>query len=229
MTSNQLQYWANKEVQRSNKAQEAETHRSNVARETETNRHNVVVEKETERHNRATELLTSADIAEKVRHNQATELLGQQQLAETHRANLAHESYQISSIQLGYDQLGETITHNRNSEATNLLLAGIQSQNNLAMQEISRFNARENARANMAREDEQHRTNVENERNQRELGLFNFGLNSRKAGEIERHNRAEESVNKRGQNFNLLGNIARSISGGVNQAIGSVARATIGG
>lgn len=33
MTRNQLQYWANKEIERSNRAKEAETQRSNLATE----------------------------------------------------------------------------------------------------------------------------------------------------------------------------------------------------
>lgn len=61
MTRNQLQYHANMELARSNRAREFETNRanmakeaedkrSNIARETETNRANLVNEAETARH-----------------------------------------------------------------------------------------------------------------------------------------------------------------------------------
>nr|AVX53338.1 putative ORF1 [Marmot picobirnavirus] len=66
MTRNQLQYFANQEIARSNRAKEsqainelAETSRSNLAREFETNRSNVAREQETHRSNAAQEKLQS--------------------------------------------------------------------------------------------------------------------------------------------------------------------------
>lgn len=51
MTTNQINYWANVERERSNRANEAENYRSHVANETETNRSNVAKETETHRAN----------------------------------------------------------------------------------------------------------------------------------------------------------------------------------
>lgn len=62
MTSNQLQYWANKETERSNLAKEEETNRANVARETETQRNNLM-----------NEMLTSEKNTEIARSNQERE------------------------------------------------------------------------------------------------------------------------------------------------------------
>lgn len=62
MTRNQLQYQANLEIERSNRAREQEQHRSNVRNEaltatniSETTRANKAREKENERHNRVQE------------------------------------------------------------------------------------------------------------------------------------------------------------------------------
>lgn len=44
MTKNQLQYWANQEIARANRAKEEETNRSNLAKETETHRANLMQE-----------------------------------------------------------------------------------------------------------------------------------------------------------------------------------------
>lgn len=66
MTRNQLQYWANKEIERSNRRNELETQRSNMVREAETRRSNKTKEIETGRHNRVTE-------AETQRHNMKAE------------------------------------------------------------------------------------------------------------------------------------------------------------
>lgn len=66
MTRNQLQYWANKEIERSNRKNELETQRSNMVREAETRRSNKTKEIETGRHNRVTEV-------EAQRHNIKTE------------------------------------------------------------------------------------------------------------------------------------------------------------
>lgn len=83
MTANQINYWANQERERSNRANEAETNRSNLAREYETHRSNVTKEKETERNNRAT-------LAETNRHNVVAE-------NELNRANIAKETEDITS------------------------------------------------------------------------------------------------------------------------------------
>lgn len=71
MTRNQLQYHANMEIARSNRAREIETNRanmakeaedkrSNLAREAETNRSNLVNEAETARHQQRIDRSTTA-------------------------------------------------------------------------------------------------------------------------------------------------------------------------
>lgn len=85
MTSNQLQYWRNKEEQRSNQAREAETRRSNLANESETHRSNVSRESETHRSNLINESQRAGELAETIRANQARE-------NETHRSNVAKET-----------------------------------------------------------------------------------------------------------------------------------------
>lgn len=62
MTSNQLQYWANKETERANRAREQENYRSNVAREEENRRSNIARETETNRSNLANEDIKRTDV-----------------------------------------------------------------------------------------------------------------------------------------------------------------------
>lgn len=227
MTRNQLAYYEYKETQRSNLANEQETNRANVAREVETNRHNVSTEKETNRHNLATEeethrhnkeieLLTSASNAEQQRHNMAVEAndqarisisqaqleLGAQQLAETIRSNIANEQIRHDSNAIGWANAGILQQHYERADSTNLL------------------SVREGARANMAREDETHRANVSNEQIQQirnyqdALGITN---ESRRIAEQERHNRAEER--------NYLVNTLTSLAGRLGaQAIGGLGK-----
>lgn len=71
MTQNQLQYWANQEVARSNLARETETHRSNVAREIDNDFANLIAMRqaaESARHNRRTEKQAVDDLKERIRY-----------------------------------------------------------------------------------------------------------------------------------------------------------------
>lgn len=77
MTHNQLQYWANLETARSNRAKEGLTYMQNL----ETNRSNLV-----------NEGIKRDTLSETTRHNVATEDLGNRQLTETTRHNVATES-----------------------------------------------------------------------------------------------------------------------------------------
>lgn len=69
MTTNQVNYWANVERERSNRAQELETKRHNVNSE----KISIFQSQEQKRHNLATEQLGSQDLSERIRHNIATE------------------------------------------------------------------------------------------------------------------------------------------------------------
>lgn len=142
MLQTQINYWAYKEQQRSNLANEAiarynaeEAHRSNVAREnisyfsaTEAQRHNIVTENQ-----------AYYNYLEGIRHNKATENIGYQ------------------NIQLGYDTLTETSRHNRASESIGKLQAraSIISANAAASNaKASMLNASTNQRNATVREGE---------------------------------------------------------------------------
>lgn len=74
MTRNQLQYHANMEIARSNRARELETNRANMAKETEDKRSNLAREAEENRSNIARETETNranlVNEAETARHQQ---------------------------------------------------------------------------------------------------------------------------------------------------------------
>lgn len=204
MTRNQIEYWRNVEIERSNRANEKETNRSNVAREAETNRHNVVTEKEVNRHNLMTELLTSQANAELAKHYERQDSLGAQnlelqtnQLAETVRSNLANEQIRRDStalgyaqLGLGYAQLGETVTHNRNVESTNLLATTGQIQYNQGQLALGNQKQLETERSNQANESIQQFRNMQD-------ALRN--------SELVRHNVRSEELQQRGQNYQLGG------------------------
>lgn len=99
MTDIQVKYWANKELERSNKAREAETNRANLASERENYRHNV-----------ATERVASDSLQESIRHNTRTEELTATQIQEQHRSNVANEGIKLATLQ-------ETIRSNKAKEA----------------------------------------------------------------------------------------------------------------
>ena len=69
MTANQLDYWRNKETERTNRAREAETRRANLANESLT----ASQISETGRHNLQTESLSAQELAERARHNKKQE------------------------------------------------------------------------------------------------------------------------------------------------------------
>lgn len=119
MTHNQLQYWANLEAARSNRAREGltymqnlETNRSNLVNEgikrdtlSETTRHNVATEdlgnrqlSETKRHNVATESNTAFANQEQRRHNLVTESQTDFSNTEIRRHNKAAEAYSFATL-----------------------------------------------------------------------------------------------------------------------------------
>lgn len=156
MTNNQIKYWENVERQRSNRANEAETNRHNLAMEglqyyanQETIRSNKAKEQETTRSNKAREVETNrANVAgelirttsntisanvqrETARHNRSMEVRDLMQLANTRRELTAN--YQLTSksqelqqqkinqdearIDIAAAQLAEDVRHNLATEA----------------------------------------------------------------------------------------------------------------
>lgn len=187
MTKNQLEYRAQNEQIRANKAKEAETKRYNLVREDidraslaqdllkhqqvlyETNRSNVAKEAEATRSNLAREAenrrANIASLDELSRHNRATEALGREnvsysyaQLKEQTRHNKAQEALGGQNIVLGFSSLAETTRSNQARET-------------------------ETSRSNVARETESHRSNVVNE--------TISGIRNR---ETIRSNKANESI-----------------------------------
>ena len=76
MTQNQIAYWNLQELQRANRAQEAEKRRANIAQENlagESNYLKAVDLGEKERHNRRSEVLSASSLEEQVRSNKAKE------------------------------------------------------------------------------------------------------------------------------------------------------------
>lgn len=136
MTHNQINYWANKEVQRHNVATESETQRHNLATEGETSRHNVQTEgvdigklSETQRHNRATEIQSANELGETRRHNIAQEGIGWTNAHEAIRHNVTQESLDLSKVtetgrhNLEVEEQGreDVITRRMRTEAQNAL------------------------------------------------------------------------------------------------------------
>lgn len=196
MTKNQLQYWADKEVARSNLAKEAETQRNNMARLEEERRHNL----ETEAISKENIKIAQMNLNELNRSNQARE-------AENTRSNTANESIRRDSNAIGFSQLGETITHNRASEANNLILANISAQR-----------ASEEARSNRVHESI---TNIHNA-NQDAINAMNA---STRIKELENTQRYQEQSLKQ-QKLNTIVNAGSNIIGALTGALGRYAAIT---
>lgn len=94
MTRNQLQYWQNRETERSNRAKEAETTRTN----------------------RVNEAIKQAQIVTQNRINQQT-------LAETHRSNIAKEGLTAQSNAIQSQNVANQQQHYLRSDSTSLLQA----------------------------------------------------------------------------------------------------------
>lgn len=124
MTQNAVGYFNVAELERSNRASEAETHRKNKATEA----HNAASLSETSRHNREMEAHQLRQLYEQARHNLANEDIGQQginvdwsKLAETARANRAAEAELYRSHRI---QEVEAMRHNKASELAGYVSAG---------------------------------------------------------------------------------------------------------
>lgn len=102
MLQTQVNYWAYKEQQRSNLANEAIA-RFNAA--------------ENQRSHQAQESIMYFNATENQRHNMATENQAYYSYLEGVRHNKATEDISYRNIQLGYDTLTETSRHNRAAES----------------------------------------------------------------------------------------------------------------
>lgn len=204
MTNNQIQYWRNVEQRRANTANELETRRSNVSREAETSRHN----KEMERLQRKSNANTLLGI-------QTNERIAMQQLSETSRANKAKER------ELETSRIADTNIRRRQASTANY--------NALT----SRAVADETARSNRAREEynlsslaELQRSNVSNEATRAYQATIadytaktNRDLNERRLLEQRRSNQASELIQRRGQNLQLVGNLANALARSASQVL----------
>lgn len=189
MTQNQIAYWNLKETERANRAREKENYRANVANE-----------KIRSRSNDITYQLGDRNATETVRANLAKEL-------ENNRTNMSNEDIRRANNAI---QLLENMVHQYDAETKRGQLA--YSYANLA--EIARSNRAneglrgsellEANRANLAREQENYRSNLAKENATRFANAASAGTNitsntlaDLRNQETQRHNVAVESETKR--------------------------------
>lgn len=133
MLQTQVNYWAYKEQQRSNLANEA------IAR------FNAV---ENQRSHKAQEGIMYFNATENQRHNLATERQAYYSYLEGVRHNKATEDIGYRNVQLGYDTLTETSRHNRATES----IGRVQAQASLISAKASALNANASMRNAAANE-----------------------------------------------------------------------------
>lgn len=167
MTEIQVKYWANKEIERSNKARETETHRANLAGERETYRHNV-----------AGENVASATLGESIRHNKRTEELTASQVQEQRRSNLANEGIRLATV-------NETIRSNKAKEAetkrSNLAKESETHRSNVAKESETRRSNLRNEELTYMRDQDTYYNNREKNRIQERTVNSQIKLNEAKA------------------------------------------------
>lgn len=238
MTSDQIQYWRNVEQQRSNLAQERETNRANLAREQETYRHNVAQIAEAKRAANLNARITqygqaitnqhySRQDAQSARKLASDRDIALKQLAESKRASIAREYEQHRSA-----VVGESL---RRTEAqTNQYIASIRdrelaekSRAARAGESLQLINLTEQGRANIAREQENLRSNQAQE----SLKAQSIGLEQAKLNEQHRANVMQETlkqrqqvIDMRGQNFQFAGNLINTYTRYTSDAMRNVAR-----
>lgn len=224
MTRNQIEYWANQEKERNNRAVEVETNRSNLAREIETNRHNLATESAQNR-----QILNDL---QKISNDYYLGLTGQR---ETERSNKAREKENTRSAQAKEKEAilsrlqDRDIRRRQQSTAdynayTNRLTAEEQHRANVARESNNLLALVETERSNRAREEENYRSNVSNENIRR----YSNTIDQQRANEQRRSNRANESIAVRGQNFRLITDLANLTQRSLSSASGKIAK-TLGG
>lgn len=205
MTRNQIEYWRNKETERSNAQREREERRSNYAREAETQRHNVEMEKLQRRANRTN--------LQSVKNQYA---LGTSQLSETQRANLNNERMRELDILL-------------QQRSRMMSVANSRQGNLLRQQELQAQIARneQTYRTNLAN------IGVSRDRYQAEMGLgykrayqdYILGSRSRDIQERQlseqmRSNRANERIRLASAGIQLAGTLGGSVLRGLSSIQG---------
>lgn len=153
MTRNQIEYWKNKETERSNRVREAETQRSNLAQEglkrqeigiqagqldlsklsvAEQGRHNL----ETEAQGRTDLARRESELAETSRTHRANEAIAGGNLAEQRRSNMAQESLKQVDLSINADRNAEIARHNEATEEIQTTQAEAQAEVNKANAEL---------------------------------------------------------------------------------------------
>lgn len=216
---------ANEELTR---RRDATTRELGFANLTEVSRHNLAYEEnarfvaqEQRRHNFESEAISrlgldlqrkdldlkGRSLDETIRHNVASEQvslgqleLNRQTLLEQARHNVANEKYNQDQLTHSRNVLGEQIRHNQASE---ILTSGQMyetSRHNLAVEDVSRYRAEEERRANLAREGETRRHNIVSEgltSQQIGLGYANVNLGYQQLAEQARSNVSRETETHR--------------------------------
>lgn len=197
MTNNQIQYWRNVEAERTNKAKETETYRANRAAEQELSRHNVEMEKLQRQSNRTNLYAATTSAYHQMR-----------QLSEQNRANVAREQENVAQRSANYALGVRNAGIAQFNAETNRLVNAETNRSNLAREKFNLTNLAEIGRANLASEAIRTATNrVTQQRNVNE-----YNLNLRKQSEYERQNKAQNAIQMRGQNFQLVSNLANTLS-----------------
>lgn len=237
MTKIQIEYFRNKELERSNRAQERETERSNKARESEQHRSNTAQENLTAQRNANDFYLGSKNYYETVRSNKAREQLNSKSIDETVRSNRARESEQrrsslaresedrrshlanesISRQKVGVDS--RNATTNRMNAITNAYTATTRAINDAKSIDLGLRNLQEQARSNRQKELETHRSNMANEviraqsnaieQQRADTAALQVSNQVRAQGETIRHNQATEALGHESNVFGLISGLTR--------------------
>lgn len=217
MTRNQIEYWANKEKERSNRANESETFRANYAREQETHRSNLANEVETNRHNVATESLQQyANMINKIRNDQSYQL-GLKTAAETERSNKAREKENTRSAKAreqetinqrlqDYAVKKRQMSQADYSNYTARLQAEETQRSHRANEVYNLSSLAELSRSNVANETERNRANVVSEAQK----YAEQAIRRQELGETIRTHQMNEQLTARGQTLNFVSNLANA-------------------
>lgn len=152
------------------------------------------------RANRESERLRALELAENKRANTARE-------QENYRSNLARESENEKSRLANYAVNARNAATNERNAFISSERQRVEEGNLARVYSLNTSTLAETQRANEARERENLRSNVANEN----AKISELNLRSRQQQETERANRASEANTVRGQNFQLIGNLARSV------------------
>lgn len=204
MTRNQIEYWKNVEQQRSNRVAEAETAKHNRAMERLKSDEINASKRGQDIQARNTQLSNQTTL-EASRINATNQM---RQLAETSRANLARETQSRAELNsLNSDRVRQASQRDYvNSTNRQNVIEGARHNRQNELLGLRQYD--ETVRSNRARETENTRSNQAQE----SLRSRDLDIQHAKYAEQLRSNLANESNVRRGQNFQLLGSIASSVS-----------------